>query len=83
MNCRFPKHPRLRLDPESYDKLRWQVLGRDGWRCQHCGYLSELQVHHINTRSRLGHDAEKNLITLCAGCHQLIHSDKQGTRERH
>ncbi len=59
MNFRFPKHRRLRLDPESYDKLRWQVLGRDGWHCQHCGYLSELQVRHINTRSRLGHDAEK------------------------
>jgi len=83
MKAMFSRRPRLRLDPESYDKLRQQVLKRDGWRCQHCGCLSELQVHHINTRSQLGHDAEKNLISLCIGCHRLIHSGKQGTRERH
>ena len=26
------KHPRIHLDPEAYQKLRRQVLRRDGWR---------------------------------------------------
>jgi 5-methylcytosine-specific restriction endonuclease McrA len=37
---------RLRLDPESYEALRQQVLRRDGWRCQSCGAMSNLEVHH-------------------------------------
>jgi predicted HNH restriction endonuclease len=30
-------------------------------------------VHHIQSRSLLGDDAERNLITLCALCHNKIH----------
>ena len=67
---------RRRLDPESYRKLCRQVLERDGWRCQNCGRLTDLQVHHMNPRSLLGEDAEGNLITLCASCHQAIHLQK-------
>ena len=71
----FPgaRRPRLRLDPVSYHKLWEEILKRDGWRCQHCGSMSELQVHHIQSRSLLGDDAERNLITLCALCHNKIH----------
>lgn len=68
------RRPRLRLNSESYRRLcRW-VLERDGWRCQCCGRPSELQVHHISPRGRLGDDAEDNLITLCHTCHQFHHS---------
>lgn len=67
------RRPRLRLDLVSYNQLRQQVLERDGWRCQRCGRLNELQVHHINPRARLGDDAEQNLITLCVHCHQDVH----------
>ena len=70
------KRPRLRLDPESYNRLRQQLLERDGWRCQYCGHPTELEVHHIQSRSRAGDDAEQNLITLCATCHQVIHLHK-------
>src|SRR5437879_5718094 len=51
-----PRRPRLRLDPESYRKLCQQVLERDGWCCQRCGSSTNLQVHHVNLRSRLGDD---------------------------
>jgi 5-methylcytosine-specific restriction endonuclease McrA len=68
-----PRRPRLRLDPDSYRKLRTEVLERDGWRCQYCGSSDRLQVHHIRSRSRLGHDTDENLITLCADCHSDIH----------
>lgn len=71
----FPgsRRPRLRLEPVSYHKLWEEILKRDGWRCQHCGSMNELQVHHIQSRSQLGDDSERNLITLCAWCHNKIH----------
>jgi ATP-dependent DNA helicase RecQ len=68
-----PKRPRLRLDPESYKRLRQQVLRRDGWRCQSCGGRDNLQIHHKEFRGRSGDDSEQNLVTLCAGCHNSLH----------
>jgi ATP-dependent DNA helicase RecQ len=68
-----PKHPRLRLSPESYEQLRDQVLRRDGWRCQSCGTMSNLEIHHQVFRSHSGDDAEPNLITLCNACHATVH----------
>jgi 5-methylcytosine-specific restriction endonuclease McrA len=73
VNRILPKLPRLRLDPELYDRLRKQVLRRDGWRCQICGSRSNLEVHHKQFRSKGGDDSENNLITLCGRCHALIH----------
>jgi len=67
------KFPRLRLDPVSYESLRQQVLRRDGWRCQSCGAMSNLEVHHKQFRSHSGHDCEENLITLCTACHAQAH----------
>jgi 5-methylcytosine-specific restriction endonuclease McrA len=67
------KQPRLRLTPDDYGVLRNQVLKRDGWRCQDCGAMKDLQVHHIKRRSQLGGDVAQNLITLCASCHGKRH----------
>ncbi len=53
--------------------LRQQVLRRDGWRCQSCGTMSNLEVHHKQFRSHSGADSEENLITLCNSCHAQIH----------
>ena len=73
MTRAFPRRPRFRLNSESYRRLCGRVLERDGWRCQYCGRIAELQVHHIQSRSMLGHDAEQNLIALCANCHRAAH----------
>jgi 5-methylcytosine-specific restriction endonuclease McrA len=73
MNCARPKRPRLRLDPRQYAQLRNQVLCRDGWRCQVCGAMSNLEVHHKNFRSHSGDDSGQNLITLCFACHAALH----------
>jgi 5-methylcytosine-specific restriction endonuclease McrA len=64
---------RLQLDPELYEQLRQQVLSRDGWRCQRCGSMSHLEVHHQEFRSHSGDDSEYNLITLCFKCHHEVH----------
>ena len=68
-----PKLPRLRLDAASYENLRQQILRRDGWRCQCCGTMSNLEVHHEQFRSQSGNDSEENLITLCTCCHGDMH----------
>jgi 5-methylcytosine-specific restriction endonuclease McrA len=68
-----PETSPLRLDPQLYERLRQQVLRRDGWRCQSCGAMSNLEVHHKQFRSHSGHDSEENLITLCSICHTSAH----------
>jgi len=73
MNAIRLKAPRVRLDPASYEQLRRQVLHRDGWRCQACGAMSNLEVHHQEFRSHAGDDSEPNLITLCTACHSQAH----------
>jgi 5-methylcytosine-specific restriction endonuclease McrA len=67
------KHPRFRLGPEAYSELRQAVLSRDQWRCQICGAMAGLEVHHQIPRGRLGADNEQNLITLCHVCHRKRH----------
>ncbi len=77
MNSIRLKQPRLRLEPEAYEELRQQVLRRDGWRCQSCGAMTNVEVHHQEFRSQGGHDSELNLITLCDSCHRQIHINNQ------
>ncbi len=65
--------PLLRLDSTSYSSLHREVLERDGWRCQVCGSMQRLQVHHLKFRSHSGSDVEHNLITVCIECHARLH----------
>ena len=67
------KRPRLRVTSIQYSRLRKEILERDNWRCQVCGGLKNLDVHHLRRRSALGDDIETNLITLCRKCHQGMH----------
>jgi 5-methylcytosine-specific restriction endonuclease McrA len=76
-----PKRPRLKLEPEPYRQLCRKVLERDGWRCQSCGQIEGLQVHHIHPRSRLGDDTAENLIALCVLCHQKAHRLQKDTEQ--
>ena len=73
MNKNISKPKRRRLDPANYRTLHRQILQRDGWRCQACGSMHRLQVHHVKFRSHHGGDTEESLITLCADCHQRVH----------
>jgi 5-methylcytosine-specific restriction endonuclease McrA len=68
-----PRPVGLRLDPVEYERLRQQVLRRDRWRCQSCGAMVNLEVHHKEFRSHSGQDSEENLITLCSVCHSSVH----------
>lgn len=55
-------------------KLRFEVLQRDGFRCQYCGRnpqtdpTVELQVDHKHPQSKGGQTDKENLITSCREC---------------
>ena len=72
----LPKRPRVKLEPKDYAVLHQQVLERDNWRCQACGSMQNLEVHHMQFRSHSGSDTKQNLITLCFACHGRFHNDK-------
>ena len=87
MNSIGSKPLLLRLDPATYETLRQQILRRDGWRCQACGTMSNLEVHHEEFRSHAGEDSEQNLMTLCSKCHDSAHrpgneTDRAGARRK-
>jgi hypothetical protein len=42
--------------------------------CVACLAKEDLQHHHLVTRAEGGEDADTNLITLCAACHDKLHS---------
>jgi hypothetical protein len=48
------KQPRLKLAKEEYEIIRKRVPERDGWRCQECGSMQRLHVHHMKRKSQLG-----------------------------
>jgi len=74
----LPKQPPIRLEQQDYQNLREQVLRRDSWRCQLCGSMTNLEVHHKQFRSHSGGDQEDNLITLCFDCHASTHGYLSG-----
>jgi 5-methylcytosine-specific restriction endonuclease McrA len=76
-----PRTARIKMPREAYEDLRLQVLARDKWRCQNCGSLRNLHLHHKTFRSQSGDDSELNLITLCGSCHSNEHnsSTKRGS----
>jgi 5-methylcytosine-specific restriction endonuclease McrA len=54
-----------------WSAIRQQVLERDDYTCQMCGFVasSNLHIHHIMKRSEGGTDHLDNLLTLCPSCH--------------
>ena len=68
----------------AYNGLHQRVLQRDGWRCQCCGAMANLELHLKQFRSHSGDDSEENLITLCTACHNQTHKNVTSKRkERH
>lgn len=73
-----PPHDRKIPDP-----VRKDVLRRDGYKCQDCGWHPDtwnrsdprhLEAHHVVQHVDGGDNTADNLITLCNICHDKIHS---------
>ena len=53
-----------------WQRLRRQVLAKDGYRCRTCGRAGRLEVDHKHPVQRGGAPwAMGNLQALCRGCH--------------
>lgn len=61
------------LRNEIKTKIRFDVLERDGFKCQYCGVGAkdaELNVDHIKPLADGGTNALENLITACLSCNK-------------
>lgn len=56
---------------------RDRVKRRDSETCRWCGTTDLVQIHHVRYRSEGGPDTPRNLISLCATCHERAHSNKK------
>jgi len=57
---------------DHWRKLRTRILASAKGRCQRCGTIAALQVHHT-TYDNLGHEHVDDLIAVCRECHDVIH----------
>jgi 5-methylcytosine-specific restriction endonuclease McrA len=63
-------------------RLRRQALARDHHRCRAsgCRRTRFLHVHHLVPREDGGPNTLENLITLCSGCHRVLHRMRERSR---
>ena len=61
------------------DRHVCQICGSDGLSDIPSGRLSAIEVHHIKNRQYGGSDNPLNLVSLCDGCHDIIHTAGFGT----
>lgn len=81
-----PERQRMYVQSQGREFLR-SILRRDGYKCQRCALpkagAKSLHVHHIKPwagNPELRFD-ERNVITLCKGCHDWVHSRANEQRE--
>jgi 5-methylcytosine-specific restriction endonuclease McrA len=60
-----------KLKDPRWQKLRLQVMERDGWKCRDCGDAQKtLQVHHCLYNGEPWEAKPNHLLTLCEDCHR-------------
>lgn len=61
----------------TYRKWREAVLKRDGYRCQKCEGVTNLEVHHIKPFADFPESRFdiSNGVTLCRKCHRRLHKE--------
>lgn len=52
---------------------RLEVIRRARGICERCGRMPVVNVHHL-TYERVGREDPSDLIGVCLGCHQELHS---------
>jgi len=56
-----------------YNKIRLEVMERDGYKCVRCGSDYMLGCHHKEHRSQGGIHSLENCEALCVHCHEAEH----------
>lgn len=50
-------------------------------RCEECGSVNNLTIHHKKPLSTGGSKHRENCVTLCGECHKLIHQHKRRSKQ--
>ena len=56
-------------DNAQWRELKEKIKAQRGAKCECCGRLNHLDLHHIISRKDKGKDVEENLQLLCRTCH--------------
>lgn len=65
------------LKSEEWQRKRYVVLKRDGWRCVYCG-AKATEVHHKRyAKYNIGKEPIDWLVSICKGCHYKEHPNKR------
>lgn len=63
------------MSSKQWHDKRSEALKKAGYRCQMCGAVINLNVHHVSYE-RLGAEWISDLVVLCKGCHEKLHDKK-------
>ncbi len=69
-----PYVPEAERAPPTSERLRDEVLERDGFQCRICHSKKNVQVHHRVWRRFGGRTDRANLMVVCERCHSFIHA---------
>ncbi len=64
------------IQSAEWQEKRTQALIEADFKCQCCGMVTDLQVHHLDY-SCLENERPKDLIVLCRDCHEWIEQRKK------
>ena len=64
------------IHSELWRSKKAQIIRDAHYRCQECGSMFRLQVHHISY-SHLGNEIKGELIVLCEVCHKELHNARK------
>ena len=61
------------LKSDDWQRKRYVVLKRDGWKCVYCGSKAT-QVHHTKySKNNIGKEPIEWLESICNTCHKNVH----------
>lgn len=70
------------LKSDEWQRKRYVVLKRDGWRCLYCG-AKATEVHHKRyAKNNIGREPIEWLVSICRACHDAKHPNKSPRTKR-
>lgn len=58
---------------EQWLQMKRAIIRKRGRKCEMCGALSLLELHHKNYDMEPGKEKETDLLLICDKCHNSLH----------
>lgn len=62
------------IGSKKWEVVRKALIAKRGKACEKCGATHNLQIHHLGYGD-LDYFNEKDLMIVCADCHNILHQD--------